>query len=176
MNRARLSLSVIVFIVAAAIAVVVSTSSRTSKALSAPGATAAISVRQTSVGRVLTDANGRTLYLFAGDKPDVSTLSSAGRAVWPPVTSPARPAAIGGADPGNIGAVNGTGVGAQITYRGHPLYYFVGDSQPGQVAGQGLNEFGGRWYVLSSAGTAITSVPQPAVKSSSTGSGSAYGY
>jgi Secreted repeat of unknown function len=59
----------------------------------------------------------------------------------------------------------------------HPLYYFVGDKSPGQVRGQGLNEFGARWYVLSSSGSAITSAAKSAAPASTgSGSGSAYGY
>ncbi len=175
MNRTTLSLSVIAFVVAAGIAVIVATSGgSTSKALAAPGANSAISIKQTSVGPALTDANGRALYLFAGDKPNVSKLSAAGRAVWPPFTSSTRPAATGGAKAGDIGTV--TGMGAQVTYHGHPLYYFAGDNKPGQVAGQDLNEFGGRWYVLSSAGGAITTAPQASAGSSSAGSSSGYSY
>ncbi len=176
MNRTTLSLSVIAFVVAAGIAVIVATSgSSTSKALAAPGANRAISVKQTSVGPALTDANGRALYLFAADKPNVSKLSAAGRAVWPPFNSSTRPAATGGAKASDIGAV--TGMRAQVTYHGHPLYYFAGDNGPGQVAGQGLNEFGGRWYVLSSAGGAITTAPPASAGSSgSTGSSSGYSY
>jgi hypothetical protein len=63
-----------------------------------------------------------------------------------------------------------------VTYNGHPVYYFVGDHNPGQTAGQGLNEFGARWYVLSPAGTAITAAPKPNTSGSSTGGASAYGY
>ena len=56
----------------------------------------------------------------------------------------------------------------QITYRGHPLYYYVGDHTPGQTAGQGLNEFGGYWYVLSAGGSAITSASTSATPSTPT--------
>jgi predicted lipoprotein with Yx(FWY)xxD motif len=65
--------------------------------------------------------------------------------------SATRPAAAGGARAGEIGTVAGAAGTAQVTYNGHPLYYFVGDRKPGQTAGQGLNQFGARWYVLSRA-------------------------
>ena len=173
MNRTRLSLTLLVVVAAAAIAVVFSTTGGgTTKARPVVAGTSAISVEQTSLGKALADANGRTLYLFAGDKPDVSTLSAAGRAYWPPFTSAARPAGSGGALAGEIGA---TGAG-QVTYNGHPLYYFVGDHSPGQTAGQGLNEFGARWYVLSTKGAAITSAAKAAAPSTSNGGGGAYGY
>jgi predicted lipoprotein with Yx(FWY)xxD motif len=178
MTRTRLLLPLLVVIAGAAIAVIVSTAGgSTKKAHTVIAGNTTISVKQTSLGKTLVDASGRTLYLFAGDKPRVSTLSAAGRAFWPPFTSTTRPSATGGAVATEIGAVAGASVAAQVTYNGHPLYYFVGDHTPGQTAGEGLNDFGAHWYVLSSAGTAITSAGSAAASSAtSSGSGSAYGY
>jgi predicted lipoprotein with Yx(FWY)xxD motif len=176
MSRTRLSLTIVAVVVVAAIAAIVATTGSSAK--KAPGVAphSALAVRQTSLGQTLADENGRTLYLFEGDKPNVSTLSAAGRAVWPPFTAATKPLATGAALVGKIGAVTGaTGVG-QVTYNGHPLYYFVGDRNPGQTSGQGLNEFGGRWYVLSPSGAAITSAPSARTSTPSTGGGLAYGY
>jgi predicted lipoprotein with Yx(FWY)xxD motif len=176
MNRTRLSLPILI-IVAVALGVAIATAgSSAKKTTPAVPASSAISLKQTSLGKTLTDANGRTLYLFAADKPNVSTLSAAGRAFWPPFTSTAKPSATGGALAGRIGAVAGGTGSRQVTYNGHPLYYFVGDRNPGQTAGQALDEFGARWYVLSPAGAAVTSAPKAATPSPSTGGGSAYGY
>lgn len=172
----RLSLSALVFIVAAAIAVIVTTSGgSTSQAGPLPPANASISVKQTPLGQTLTDADGRVLYLFAPDKPNMSTLSTAGQAVWPPFTATGRPAAMDGAQVAQIGVVSGASGAAQVTYHGHPLYYFVGDRRPGQVTGQGLNEFGGRWYALSTAGAAITAAAH-ATAAGSSGVGGAPSY
>jgi predicted lipoprotein with Yx(FWY)xxD motif len=177
MNRIRLSLALVAVIAGAAIAVIVSTAGgTTNKAQRAAAANSAISVTQTSLGKVLTDADGRTLYLFAGDKPNLSTLSAAGRAYWPPFTATTRPSATSGALTGEIGAIPAGSGTAQVTYNGHPLYYFVGDQRPGQTAGQGLNQFGAHWYVLSSAGAAIISAPKASAPSTSTSDGSGYGY
>jgi predicted lipoprotein with Yx(FWY)xxD motif len=175
--KARLSLSALVFVVAAVIAVIVTTSGGgTSQARSQTVANGSISVTPTPLGRTLTDAHGRVLYLFAPDTPGMSTLSAAGRAVWPRFTSTGRPGAMGGAQASQIGAVSGAGGAAQVTYHGHPLYYFVGDRGPGQVTGEGLNEFGGRWYVLSTAGGAVTAAPHGArALSGATGSSAAGG-
>jgi predicted lipoprotein with Yx(FWY)xxD motif len=177
MNRTRLSIPLVAVIAAALIAVIVGTSAkRTKPPQPAVPAGRSISIEQTSIGKALVDAQGRTLYLFAADKPNLSTLGAAGRAYWPPFTSTTRPSAAGGALAGKIGVVSSDAAGAsQVTYSGHPLYYFVGDGKPGQIAGQGLDQFGARWYLLSPAGAAITSAPrsQPA---SNSGSGSAYGY
>ena len=168
MNRARLTLPILAVLVIAAIAAFfVATSGGTTK--TAASSSSAVSLERTSLGPVLVDANGRTLYLFESDRPNVSTLSAAGRAIWPPFTAKAKPAAMGAANAALIGTIPGSG---QVTYDGHPLYYYVGDQQPGQTTGQGLNQFGARWYVLSGTGSAITS---PAA-STSRSTGSTYGY
>ena len=176
MSRTRLSLPLIVVIVVAAIAVIVWATGSSAKYQPAIPASSAVSVHQTSLGKTLTDANGRTLYLFANDKLNASTLSPAGRAIWPPFVATTRPSATGGALMGDVGAVTGTTAARQVTYNGHPLYYFSGDRSPGQTSGQGLNEFGARWYVLSPSGAAITSAPEGAASTPSAGGGPAYGY
>jgi predicted lipoprotein with Yx(FWY)xxD motif len=173
MNRTRLSFAGIAVVIAAVIAIVVGTSGGSAKT-SQTGVSSgpAISLKQTSLGATLVDGSGRTLYLFEGDKRDKSTLSAAGQAVWPPFTSAKRPQARGGASTTDIGTIAGTG---QITYAGHPLYYYIGDRNPGQTAGQGLNQFGALWYVLGGTGSAITSASSSSSGTSS-GSSSIYGY
>jgi predicted lipoprotein with Yx(FWY)xxD motif len=168
MNRARLTVPILaVVVIAAIIAVFVATSGGTTNA--APSSSPAVSLNSTALGSVLVDAKGRTLYLFEGDRPNVSTLSAAGRAIWPPFTAKTKPAAMAGANAALIGTIPATG---QLTYNGHPLYYYVGDQQSGQTAGQGLNQFGARWYVLSAAGSAITST----AASTGQSTGGTYGY
>src|ERR1700739_5002175 len=150
MTRKRLPLFIVIVAIVAIVAVIAATSGGAQrKALNRPGAGSAISIAQTPIGKALVDANGRTLYLFVADQRNVSRLSAAGRAVWPPFTSATPPAATGGASAAQVGTIAGTN---QITYNGHPLYYYAGDQSAGQVAGQGLNEFGARWYVLSASG------------------------
>jgi predicted lipoprotein with Yx(FWY)xxD motif len=119
----------------------------------------AIAIRSTSLGKTLVDANGRTLYLFKGDRPGVSTLSAAGTAVWPRFVSAGHVKAEGGAQAALIGTATSPAGVRQVTYAGHPLYYYVGDSSPGSTRGQGLNEFGALWYVLGPTGNAITHAP-----------------
>ena len=177
MNRTRvLTPAALLVLVAAVVAFFVATSggsTRTAQATS--GKAAALSVQQTALGQTLIDARGRTLYLFEGDRPDVSTLSAAGRGVWPPFTSATTPHASNGVAGTRIGTIAGTG---QVTYNGHPLYYFVGDQKPGQTAGQGLNEFGALWYVLSPQGNAVVSAPKstPSGGGGSSAGASNYGY
>jgi predicted lipoprotein with Yx(FWY)xxD motif len=154
MTRNRLALPVLIVAVLAIAAVISATAGGTKKSQKTAAAGSVISLAQTPVGKALVDANGRTLYLFAADTPGVSRLSAAGQAVWPPFTASKAPAATGGAA---VAAIKTIPSSKQVTYNGHPLYYYVGDRGAGQTAGQGLNQFGARWYVLSAAGTAITS-------------------
>lgn len=179
MTRNRLPLPILIATVLTIVAVIVIASSPTKKATQRTvAAGSAISLAHTTVGKALADADGRIVYLFAGDKADMSRVSAAGRAVWPPFTSNTLPTAAGGASAAQIGTIAGS---KQITYNGHPLYYYVGDHHAGQAAGQGLNEFGARWYVVSGAGAAITSAVSStsATRSEtapSTGGGAGYGY
>jgi predicted lipoprotein with Yx(FWY)xxD motif len=169
------SLGLAIVLVGVAVLVFAVAGGSAKKAPPVAGASA-ISVKQTSVGNTLVDANGRTLYLFEADRRGVSTLSPAGLAVWPAFTGAVTPQAKGGAVAADIGTVAGPGGTRQVTYNGHPLYYYVGDHQPGSTAGQGLNQFGALWYVLSPSGSAVTSVPAtaPAAEGASGGYRSGY--
>jgi predicted lipoprotein with Yx(FWY)xxD motif len=92
---------------------------------------------------VLTNARGFTLYWFAPDTPTTSTCYGSCAAYWPPVTgtAPASPSL-----PGRIGTITRTGGARQLTYNGHPLYTYIGDTAPGQANGNNLNLNGGLWY------------------------------
>jgi|GraSoiStandDraft_16_1057320.scaffolds.fasta_scaffold285446_2 predicted lipoprotein with Yx(FWY)xxD motif len=118
-------------------------------------ANSALAVRRTPLGRTLVDARGRTLYLFEADRPNLSNCSSACLSVWPALTTQHRPRARGGAAASKVGTIPLRGGKRQVTYAGHPLYYYVGDRKPGDTNGQGLNQFGAKWYVLSPAGRKI---------------------
>jgi predicted lipoprotein with Yx(FWY)xxD motif len=92
---------------------------------------------------VLTNAGGFTLYWFAPDTPTMSKCFGSCAAYWPPVTGTA--AASPGL-PGRIGTITRTGGSVQLTYNGHPLYTYIGDSAPGQARGNNLNLNGGLWH------------------------------
>jgi predicted lipoprotein with Yx(FWY)xxD motif len=176
-NRpASLGLAIVLVGVAVLVFAVAGGSAR--KAPPVAGASA-VSVKQTSLGKTLVDANGRTLYLFEADRAGASTLSPAGLAVWPAFTGAVTPQARGGAVAADIGTIAGPGGARQVTYNGHPLYYYVGDHQSGNTAGQGLNQFGALWYVLSPNGNAVTSAPAttaPAAEAEGATGGSRSGY
>ena len=111
---------------------------------SAPAATSA-GLKTATIGgtTVLTDARGFTLYSFAPDTPASSTCYGSCAAYWPPVTGTA--AASPGL-PGRIGTITRTGGTRQLTYNGHPLYTYIGDTAPGQARGNNLNLNGGLWH------------------------------
>ncbi len=170
----RIHITSFSFLVAGIVALVVAVSSgiaNTTTRLPAGGA--ALSVEQTPLGKTLVGANGRTLYLFEADKPNVSRLSRAGFAVWPAFTAPSKPHAIGGVNAAHVSTIAGPHGTRQVTYYGHPLYYFVGDKKAGSTSGQGLNEFGALWYVLSARGSAVT---HTATSTPSTSSQPSYNY
>ena len=89
---------------------------------------------------VLTNARGFTLYSFAPDTPTTSKCYGSCAAYWPPVTgtAPASPSL-----PGRISTITRTGGSRQLTYNGHPLYTYIGDTAPGQANGNNLNLNGG---------------------------------
>jgi predicted lipoprotein with Yx(FWY)xxD motif len=124
----------------------------------APGPAApksAIELRSTPLGKILVDAKGRTLYLFEADKPNMSNCSGACLSLWPALTSHGQPKADGGGLAAKIGTISATGGKRQVTYNGHPLYYYAGDQNPGDTTGQGLKQFGAEWYVLAATGNKI---------------------
>jgi predicted lipoprotein with Yx(FWY)xxD motif len=177
MSHARFPMLTVAVVAAAIIAVVAATSGASTKKTPATPPASAVALKQTSLGQTLVDANGRTLYLFQGDRPNVDTLSPAGKAAWPPFMAAVKPAAMNGAVASRIGTIPAGGGKAQVTYAGHPLYYFVGDDGAGQTHGQGLNEFGALWYVLGGSGQAVTSAPSsPAPAAAPMGGGGATGY
>ena len=106
-------------------------------------------------GMALADSRGRALYLWEADKHGTSTCSGACAAVWPAVTVSGAPLAGSGVDKALLGTVKRADGTEQVTYNGHPLYYYVGDTGPGTAKGQGSKDFGASWYVLSAKGVKI---------------------
>ena len=94
---------------------------------------------------VLTNAKGFTLYSFAPDTPAASKCYGSCAAYWPPLTgtAPASPGV-----PGRAGTIKRTDGSDQLTYNGHPLYTYIGDSAPGQARGNNLNLNGGLWHEI----------------------------
>lgn len=121
----------------------------------------AVSAQPTSLGTILVDGTGRTVYVFANDRTDASTCTGTCAAVWPAVPAPATlPTSLPGVT-GALGVTTRSDGGHQLTVAGHPVYTFSGDSAPGQTNGQGVNLNGGLWTVVSPSG-APDADPTPA--------------
>jgi len=116
---------------------------------------AVIKVGRSSLGQILVDSHGRTLYLWAHDKHHRSTCYGACTAYWPPLTTRGKPRATGGARQALLSTTRRRDGRLQVAYRGHPLYRFSGDTKPGQTSGEGLTDFGGRWDPVSPTGAAV---------------------
>jgi predicted lipoprotein with Yx(FWY)xxD motif len=125
--------------------------------------------KKAKLGTFLVDGKGRSLYLFEKDTTNKSTCYGSCASVWPPLTTAGKPHAPSGISASHLGTITRKNGKSQVTYYGHPLYYYVGDHSPGQVKGQGLKQFGALWYVVSPQGKAVTSGA-----SSSGGSGGGY--
>lgn len=119
-------------------------------------AAATVAVGDSRLGRIVVDGLGRTLYLFVPDRGTTSTCYGACAVRWPPFLTSGAPRAGTGASASLIGTTKRTDGTVEVTYNSHPLYYWVGDSKPGDVTGQAINDSGGLWYVLNPAGNAIT--------------------
>jgi predicted lipoprotein with Yx(FWY)xxD motif len=125
-----------------------------------PAAAASGSVGTASaadLGRYLTDARGRALYMFERDTRNTSRCTEAdGCAIaWPPFTLGTPTTTDTSVQAKMLGAISRTDARRQLTYDGMPLYYYEDDKKPGDIEGQGKLEFGGLWYVVSPSGRAI---------------------
>jgi predicted lipoprotein with Yx(FWY)xxD motif len=116
---------------------------------------ALVALRKTTLGSVLVDARGRTLYIFEKDRKGVSACKTACAKFWPPLVSRATPRAGKGVHESMLGVTKRQDGRRQVTYAGHPLYAFVGDKTPGQTSGEGLTNFGAEWYALAASGRTV---------------------
>ncbi|HEY5400944.1 MAG TPA: hypothetical protein VIL16_36725 [Trebonia sp.] len=115
-----------------------------------------ITTASSSAGTFLTNGSGRAVYLWAKDTGDMSNCTGACAGAWPPVTTTAAATATGSAKASDIGTITRSDGTKQVTYDGHPLYYFSGDSGAGTATGQGSDGFGAKWWLVAPAGTDVT--------------------
>lgn len=130
--------------------------------------TSTIKTSHSPVGDILVDGSGRTLYLFTADGKNTNSMNcdAACMKLWPHMEG--KPHAGAGVDANLIGHTKGSGT-PQVTYAGHPLYYYAKDRKAGDLKGQGIDKV---WYVLNAKGTAI----KKAVPASNSSGGGGYGY
>src|SRR2546421_2589606 len=119
---------------------------------SAKGAT--VKVVSSQFGPIVADAHGQALYLFTKEKSSQSRCYGRCANSWPPPITKGRPSGRSGARSMLLGTTRRSDGKLQLTYAGHPLYYYRGDS-PGRVLCQDVNEFGGLWLVVRPNGTAV---------------------
>jgi predicted lipoprotein with Yx(FWY)xxD motif len=127
---------------------------------------AVVKTATTSLGTILVNAKGRTLYMFLKDKTNKSNCSGQCATFWPPLLTSGKPTAKGGAKASLLGTTKRAGGKLQVTYKGHPLYTYSLDKKAGQTAGEAVNAFGAHWYAVSPSGAKVTS---------SSGGGGGYG-
>lgn len=114
-----------------------------------------VSVTDTSLGPILVDSEGMTLYLFTQDSPDTSVCFDECLAAWPILEG--EPTAGEGADESLLGSFTREDGTVHATYAGWPLYYFTQDQAPGDLTGQAVNDV---WWVVDADGAAVTGAPE----------------
>ena len=123
---------------------------------SSSDSSATVNVANTSLGSVLVNSAGRTLYLFKADVGTKSACTGACTSAWPPLLATGKPTAGTGLTAAKLGTSTRSDGTHQVTYNGHPLYLYIGDTKRGDVTGQGLTAFGAAWYALTPTGNQLT--------------------
>ena len=121
----------------------------------APAGAAMVSTAGGELGEHLVGPNQHTIYLFEKDTGTTSTCTGACASAWPPLLTTGAPMASGGAQAAMLGTTKRDDGTTQVTYGGHPMYYYSGDTAPGDTAGQEVDAFGAEWYVVAPTGKAI---------------------
>jgi len=120
-------------------------------------------------GRYLVDSQGHSVYLFEKDEDGESYCSGACAAVWPPLETSTAPRGGAGVQEAELGTIERPDGDMQVTYHGHPLYYYAADaSTPDNTKGEDVEQFGAGWYLVGAHG-------QPVEPKSDSGSGSGSG-
>jgi len=121
-----------------------------------------------NLGKILVDAQGRTLYLFQKDSGTKSACTGACAAAWPPLRASGKPVVGTGATASMVATAPRSDGKPQVTYNGHPLYRYSADQKPGDTNGQGVTAFGAAWFAVSPAGNMVSGT------GSSSGGGNGY--
>jgi len=116
---------------------------------------AGVQAHSSQYGRVLFDQRGFVLYGFTADTPRASRCTGACAKAWPPLLVKTAARALRGVDRTKLGTVERAHGARQVTYAGHPLYYYVGDLKPGRILCQDVREYGGLWLVVAPSGKLV---------------------
>ena len=112
----------------------------------------AVNIGDTSLGKVVVDGKGMTLYIFTPDSGGKSVCNGDCAKAWPPLAAGGAPTLGTGLDAEDFTAITRDDGSSQVAFYGMPLYYFAGDKAAGDVTGQGL---GGKWYVVGADGKPV---------------------
>jgi predicted lipoprotein with Yx(FWY)xxD motif len=162
MKAGRVLLFVPLLLLAAACGSSSKSSSSSSSAASKPAKSTAeakappvvIATKHTKLGTVLAAGPKRmTVYLFEADNGPRSHCTGACATAWPPVVG--KPSASGAAQEPSLGTITRPDGNTQVTYKGHPLYFFIKDKDNGDAYGEAVKQFGAEWYVLNPAGNKV---------------------
>lgn len=134
-----------------------SSGSSGSASSSGSGGPETIGTSSGAAGTYLTADEGRAVYLFDADKSGTSTCSGPCADAWPPVLTQGAAKTSGSAVAADLGTVKRADGTTQVTYQGHPLYYYAEDMKAGETGGQGSNAFGATWWLVTPSGSALTS-------------------
>jgi predicted lipoprotein with Yx(FWY)xxD motif len=134
---------------------------------------AKVLVRVTSVGGVLADSRGHTLYSYAADTGRRSACYGACAGSWPPFLTKGKPLAGLGVRGKLLGTTTRKDGKVQVTYAGRPLYFFAGETKPGRLDGQGYEN---AWWALAASGAKVTRMPEQQSTPPPTTTDPGYGY
>jgi predicted lipoprotein with Yx(FWY)xxD motif len=151
-----------------------STSTTASPSGSGAAAATVTVVSKGSVGAVLSNAQGMTLYHYTADTPGVSTCTGGCATIWPPLLLPAgatTPVAGKGVD--GLSTITRSDGSVQVTYDKEPLYTFSGDTSPTDAKGQGV---GGTWFAVKSDSTGAPTASTKAPTATTAAPSGGYGY
>jgi predicted lipoprotein with Yx(FWY)xxD motif len=133
--------------------------SATTAAATTPAAGTGVTVtvkHASKLGSILAAGSKKlTVYMFEGDKGASSSCTGACASVWPPVTTTGAATAAGVAKSADLSTITRSDGTTQVTYKGHPLYFFAKDKDSGDAYGQGVKGFGADWYVLAPSGSKV---------------------
>jgi predicted lipoprotein with Yx(FWY)xxD motif len=115
---------------------------------------AKVTLKSSDYGRVLMNGGGKALYLFTKDSGPTSQCYGDCAVAWPPFLTKGKPSAGEGLKPKLLGTTRRDDGSRQVTYKGHPLYFYEHD-RPGVILCQDVFEFGGTWLLVNRRGNAV---------------------
>jgi predicted lipoprotein with Yx(FWY)xxD motif len=148
----------IVIVVTASVALLAAAGAAGAAGAGAAGARRAkLEVSRTALGSILANGRGFTLYVFTRDRRKHDSCVSIGDCprIWPILKTHGRPRLGAGVNRSLVGTIKLPDGRRQVTYAGHPLYTYLGDTGPGDTSYVGFSQFGGRWYAIDPAGHVV---------------------